>query len=335
MSLAAGTAWPNASSPGAKGVVAEVGRDVITADGLDLALGPRRYRSAQQRYEFQRQKLDELINDKLLEQEAARRGVSVERLKETEVKAHVRVTPQEVDAFYRERKDSIPAPESVARQTLTRYLEQQRELEGTRRLLERLRAKTRVQVKLQPPPSPAEYLAVSGAPVKGPPNAPVTIVEYSDFQCPFCARARIVLQQVLDTYPDQVKLVFRHFPLERHPEAKLAAEAGECAARQGRFWEYHDQLFAGSPELSLARLHSLAESLGLDRQAFSTCLEAGASRAKISEDLELGRRAGVTATPTFFVDGHMLEGAQPFATFKKIIDQHLVLRRPGRAAQGQ
>ena len=327
--------WPAPPSQGSERVLAEVGRDVITAETLDRALGPRRYRSERQRYEFQRQKLDELINDKLLEQEAARRGISVQRLKDTEVKPRVRVTPQEVDAFYREHKDSIPASESVAKETLERYLEQQGELEATKRLLERLRAKTRVHVKLEPPAGLADSLVGPGTLVKGPPDAPITIVEFSDFQCPFCASAQPVLKQVLEAYPNDVKLVFRHFPLERHPEAKIAAEAAECAARQGKFWEYHDRLFASPSAISVIHLGVIAEEVGLDRPTFSTCLETGASRTRVNEDLERGVRAGVTATPTFFVNGRMVEGAQPFLTFKQIIDPYLTLRRPQGATQPQ
>lgn len=333
MALVGGGAWSASPSQGSERVVAEVGRDVITAETLDRALGPRRYRSERQRYEFQRQKLEELINDKLLGQEAARRGISVQRLKEIEVNPHVWVTPGEVDAFYREHKDSMPASESAAKETLKRYLDQQRELEATKRFLDRLRAATRVTVKLEPPASLADYLVVPVAPVKGPRDAPITIVEFSDFQCPFCAQAQTVLKEVFRAYPNEVKLVYRHFPLERHAQARLAAEAAECGAQQGKFWEYHDRVFAGASELSAAHLRTVAEALGLDHQAFSTCLETGGSRARVSEDLEDGRRAGVTATPTFFINGRMVEGLPPFATFKKIIDLHLALRDPRGAGR--
>ena len=327
-------AWAaSAQSTEGPRVVAEVGPDVITSDVLDRALGPRRYRSEGQRYEFQRQKLDELINDKLLEQEAARRNISVAQLKATEVKAHVRVTPQEVDAFYRARKDSIPASESAAKETLKRYLEHQRELEVTRRFLERLRAKTKVQVKLARPAPPPDYLAVPDAPVKGPQNAPITIVAFSDFRCSACASADTVVKQLLETYPNDIKLVFRHFPLVDHPQARLAAEAAECAARQGKFWEYHDELFTDATEVSETRLRTLADAIGLDRQAFSTCLETGAARARVRRDLDHGVRVGVTATPTFFINERRVEGARSLAAFKEIIDTQLTLRRPQGAAR--
>ncbi len=313
--------------------VARVDGDVITADTLERALGPLRYRSANQRYEFRRQKLEELIDEKLLEHEAARRGMSVERLKEIEIKAGVRVTGPEIDAFYRERKASIPAPEAVAKETLKRYLEQQRELEISQRLLARLRSQARVTIHLEPPPPPSvESLVLPGAAYKGPATAPVTIVEFSDFQCPFCARSQAVLKQVLEKYPNDVKLVFRHFPLESHPQARLAAEAAECAARQGKFWEYHDQLFASAGELPRSRLQGLAETIGLDPQGFSSCLDGGTTGVRVAADLMAGRQLGVTGTPTFFVNGRMLEGAQPFAAFQNVIDLYRVLSRPRASA---
>jgi len=314
-------------TPAEDHLVAEVDGEAITAEMLDQALGHRAYRSTQQRYQFQRLKLDELINEKLLQREAARRGISVQRLIEAEVKAKVRVTNQEVEAFYRERKDSVPASEPVAEQAFRRYLEQQQEVELTKQLVDSLRARARVQVHLEAPPID-EYLVVPGAPFRGPKNAPVTIVAFSDFQCPFCAKAQAVLQDVLEAYPQEVKLVYRHFPPEHNTQAKLAAEAAECAAQQGRFWEYHDQVFAHASQLNPAGLQALAETLRLDLQAFSTCLDAGKARARVAEDLAAGRGAGLTETPTFFINGRIVEGAPPLATFKKMIDQQLALFGP-------
>ena len=328
--LAVGAGW--AASPrvhAEERVVAEVEGERITADVLDRALGPRVYKSPQQRYQLERLKLDELISEKLLQREAARRGIAVQRLIEAEVKAKVRVTDQEVAAFYQERKDSVPAPEPVAKAAFRRYLEEQKGAELTKRLVERLRSKARVQIHLAAPVG-AEHLVVAGASFKGPKDAPVTIVEFSDFQCPFCAKAQAVLEQILESYPNQIKLVFRHFPLERNPQAKRAAEAAECAAQQGRFWEYHDQVFANAPQFGPDRLQAVAEALRLDLQAFSTCLDDGKATARVAEDLADGRQAGVTGTPTFFIDGRLVEGAQPFASFKKIIDLHLALLRGPR-----
>src|SRR5262249_54975550 len=146
--------------------------DVITIEALEQALGPRHYKSPQQRYEFQRQKLEQLIDEKLLEHEAAKRGMSVERLKETDIKAQVHVTEQEVDDAYRARRASISAPEAAAKETLKRYLERQRELEITTQLLTRLRSQARVTIDLEPPPpTGVEALVRPGAAARGPATA--------------------------------------------------------------------------------------------------------------------------------------------------------------------
>jgi len=252
---------------------------------------------------------------------------------ETEVKARVRVTNDDVDAFYQERKNSVPAQEPVAKEVFRRYLAQQREAELTKELVRSLTLKAKIRVYLEAPTqTAAEYLVVRGAPVKGSQKAPVTIVEFSDFECPICREMQAVLAEVLETYPNDVKLVFRHFPVESHPQAQLAAEVAECAAQQGRFWEYHDQLFANASELSAAKLRALWEALHLDIQAFSSCLDAGKARARVAEDLADGRRARVAGTPTFFINGRMVGGPVPLATFKQIIDLQLAVRAARDAA---
>lgn len=317
--------------PGEARVLAEVDGEAITAEALERALGPRAYKSDEQRYQLQRQKLDELIAENLLRREAARRRISVPHLLYAEVRAKVRVTDQAIAVFYREHRDSIRAPESVARQAIKAFLEQHQAAEQQRRLVESLRSRAQVRVYLPAPTArPNDYLVVRGAPIRGPKNAPITIVEFSDFQCPYCAKAQPVLLQVLEAYPKEVRLVYRHFPLESHSQARPAAEAAECAARQGKFWEYHARLFADPADLGPARLAAIAQELGLDPRAFATCLEAGKAGARVAEDLAAGREAGVTGTPTFFVNGRIVEGAQAFETFKRLIEQGLALRGPLR-----
>jgi protein-disulfide isomerase len=330
LAAAPGPALP-LPGPAEARVLAEVDGEAITAGALDRALGPRTYTSDEQRYQLQRQKLDELIAEHLLRREASRRGMPLSRLLDEEVRATVRVTDQEVAAFYREHKDSVQAPEAVAWTALKKYLEQQRFAEGKRRLVERLKTRAQVRVHLRPPnPRPNDYLVVPRAPRRGPERAPVTIVEFSDMRCPFCARAQPVLERVLEAYPAEVRLVHRHFPGAGHAQARPAAEAAECAGEQGKFWQYRARLFAQASDLGPARLRAIAQDLRLDGPAFASCLGDGRSGARVSEDVAAGREAGVTGTPTFFVNGRLLEGAQPFAAFKRMIDQELALRGSSR-----
>jgi protein-disulfide isomerase len=177
---------------------------------------------------------------------------------------------------------------------------------------------------LIPEGPPVERIAVPlGGPARGPSTAKVTIVEFSDFQCPFCARVNATLEQLLRDYPNDVRILFRHNPLPFHDNAAPAAEAAVAAEKQGKFWEMHDALFAHQTDLERPALELRAVQLGLDLTAFRAALDTHAGKARVDEDLALARQVGVRGTPTFFIDGRPLTGAQPIAAFKQLIDDEL------------
>jgi protein-disulfide isomerase len=151
----------------------------------------------------------------------------------------------------------------------------------------------------------------------------VKIVEYADFQCPYCARAAETIQQIKDTYGDKVEIEYRHFPLSFHPYAQMAAEAAECARDQGKFWEYHDLLFENSNSLSGEKIKQFASDLGLDTGKFDTCLDSGEKSRVVRQQMLEGQRQGVRGTPAFFIDGELVSGAQPFSVFSEKIDEKL------------
>lgn len=162
--------------------------------------------------------------------------------------------------------------------------------------------------------------------IKGPADAKVTIVEYSDFECPFCGRVTPTIAQIVDEYGDDVRIVYRHFPLNSiHPYAQKAAEASECAADQGKFWQFHDLIFADQAGLKGGddQLKAWAAELGLNAGTFAACLDSGEKKARVTSDQSGGTTLGVTGTPGFFVNGINLSGAQPFSAFKTLIDQEL------------
>ena len=164
-------------------------------------------------------------------------------------------------------------------------------------------------------------MSVRGAPFKGGEKAAVTIVEFSDFHCPFCRRVIPTLAQIESRYGDKIKLVFRDFPIENlHPGATKAHEAARCANEQGKFWPYHDKLFVGPSSSSPEFLNGLAKDLGLDAGKFETCLSSGKYQAAIKEDIAEGNRVGVGGTPAFFINGRLITGAQPLEAFTRIID---------------
>lgn len=175
-------------------------------------------------------------------------------------------------------------------------------------------------------PSPSAEVTADDDPVKGDPDAQVTIIEFSDFECPFCKRFYDnTLSQLEEEYIEtgKAKLVYRDFPLSIHPDAQKAAEAAECAEDQGMFWEYHDMLFENQQALDTASLKSYANTLGLDTAEFDSCLDSGKHAQEVKDDFNDGRAAGVSGTPTFFINGQKIVGAQPIDAFRQIIDAEL------------
>ena len=154
---------------------------------------------------------------------------------------------------------------------------------------------------------------------KGPADAPVTIVEFSDYQCPYCLRAEQVLGELLDEFPEKVRLVFKDFPLRFHGGAEPAAVAARCAGESGRYWEYHDMLFVAQGDFARADLITYAVRLGLPREPFIACLDGGRYRAAVQADVREGRAAGVTGTPTFFVNGRRMAGVQSLDAFREAV----------------
>lgn len=175
----------------------------------------------------------------------------------------------------------------------------------------------------RPDPSATYKVPVGEAHTKGPEDAKVTIVEWSDFQCPFCSRVNPTLAQVREEYPEKVKIVFRQFPLSIHPNAWKAAEASLCAHEQGEFWAMHDAMFADQRNLGVDSLKTMAEELGLDTEEFATCLDSDEYSDAVQADFDAGREAGVSGTPAMFINGRFISGAVPFEQIASVIDSEL------------
>jgi protein-disulfide isomerase len=305
--------------------LAEVNGEVITAKDVERGLGTKLSTLEEQIYTLKRDELENLIAQRLLAQEAAKRGMSVTALVDAEVTSKVGlVTEQEIEAFYQANKDRLRADEAAVRENLRAHLQQQKLFARRLRFVESLRSQSKVVVHLQAPPVVRVAVSTDGAPVRGAQDAPVTLVEFSDFHCPFCSRAQATLKQVLERYPGKVKLVYRDFPLEGlHPQARPAAEAARCANDQGKFWEYHDVLYTTAPRGASEDLRRYAGQVGLDVPKFDECVSSGAHRAAVKRDMEEGSRLGVTGTPAFFVNGRPLQGAQPLEAFVRVIEEEL------------
>ena len=275
-----------------------------------------------QEYELKAKALENLISQKLLELEAKKRGISSEKLFEQEVDSKVsEPTDAEVEAYYLAQKDRLNRPLEEVKAQLRQALKQARRQQAMENYAKRLREKAEVAIVLRPPKVEVGYDPVR---LRGSSKAAVTIVEFSDFQCPFCARVQPALKELLAKYSGRVNLAYRDFPLAQiHPQASTAAEASRCAGEQGKFWEYHDLLFANTSKLDAASLADYARRVGLDPKQFDSCLASGKFKAQVEEDLEQGMKAGVSGTPGFFINGIPLSGAQPASEFEKIIDMEL------------
>jgi protein-disulfide isomerase len=306
---------------------------VITLDEVERSVQPQLAKLAEQRYEVLDQKLDQMIADKLLAQEAKRRGLSVEDLIKADVLAKAPDIPEaEVVAFINQNRARLPKlEEQELRLKVWDYLRGQKVAEQRQAYVQQLRDKGKVTVLLEEPAG--TRVAVSGDQgfVRGAKDAPVTIVEFSDFQCPYCKTANATVKQVLERYPGKVRLVFRDFPLASiHPQAPKAHEAARCAAEQGKFWEYHDLLFDRSPKMTPADLKQYAQELKLESAAFDKCLDSGKHAAAVDKDAQEGAGLGLTGTPSFFINGKQLVGAQPLTAFQKIIDNELAKKSAAR-----
>jgi protein-disulfide isomerase len=277
-------------------------------------------------YEARRLALDDLVATRLLDAAAKAEGIDRSALIEKEITAKIQpVTEPDVASWYQANQARVQgASLDQVRQPIRAYLVQERMQDVRAKYLDELKSKTSVRVMLDPP---RQVVASAGSPSKGPAKAPVEMIEFSDFQCPFCQRADPTVQQVLSTYGDRIRLVYRHYPLPNHPNARPAAEAAACAAEQDKFWQYHDRLFANPTKLADPDLKRHAADLGLNTGQFDGCLDSHKQKAKVDTDLKAGEDAGVNGTPAFFINGRILSGAQPFEAFKKIIDEELSLKK--------
>jgi protein-disulfide isomerase len=286
--------------------------DLVRAQLMELRAREHQLRS---------QALDALVTQALLVKEAEARGLTPEVLHKLEVEDKAVVTDADAKSYYEANKSRMgTTPEADALRQIKAGLARQRQTERRAAFSRDLRKKYEVRVLLEPYRVPVE---VGSAPVRGNPAAPVTVVEFSDFQCPYCVRARPTVNRVRETYGDKVRWVFRHFPLDFHAQAVKAGEAAACAGEQGKFWEMHDLLWANTAKLQVSDLKSHAATLGLDGAKFGECLDSDRYAGLVEADLEAGQGYGVSGTPAFFVNGRPLVGAQPFDAFAQIIDDEL------------
>jgi protein-disulfide isomerase len=320
------------ASQGQDAVVAELGGRRITMKELDerwQAVDPaERARVTQLLYQNRRNVLEQMIGDLLIAEAAKSAGMSEEQYLEQETAKRARpVTEAEVRTFYDDNKDRAQGRTfEQLQEQIREFLQSQRRLQARAQLVDDLmNERDDVRVLLDPPRQ--EVRLTDHDPASGPANAPVTIIEFSDYQCPYCARVVPTLKKLQAEYGDKIRIVFKDFPLPNHPQAPKAAEAAHCAGEQGKYWEMHDRMFANQGALLVPQLKETAAALGLDSAKFDQCLDSGKYAAIVQEDLEYGSDLGVSSTPSLYVNGRPVIGAQPYDVFKRVIDEELARSR--------
>lgn len=330
------------AAPGGDEVVATIDGKNVTMNELEAEAKPQlaqvdaqlaqcQAQAKQGRFQVLDAVLQSMLRDRMVAAEAAAAGQTPEEYLAAELESKIgEVTEAEVEAFFAENQARMPpgrAKEDIAPQ-IRQYLAQQKRGEAEQAFYTALEAKHSSTRLLEPPRT---EVAATG-PAKGPASAPVTIVEFSDFECPFCSRVNPTLAQVQETYGDKVRIVFRQFPLDMHPNARKAAEASLCAQDQGKFWEMHDAMFADQRNLGVPALKAKAVELGLAGDEFAQCLDSGEYADEVQADLQAGVEAGVSGTPAMFINGIPLSGAVPFENVAEVIDAELARKGANGAA---
>jgi protein-disulfide isomerase len=288
-------------------VVATIGGQPLKAGVINERFKPVVYQMRIQAYELMRQQAEQRVNNMLLLDEARRRQVGPEEIIRKEVSDKVRPpTEAEVTKFYEDNKSRINGDLNTVRNQIATYLQEQIRNRLEDELSARLQKSANIRWVITEPPQPVQNISVDDDPAKGPANAPVTIVEFTDFQCPACAAMHPVIEEVLKSYGDRVRFVVRDFPLDRHENARKAAEAANAANAQGKFFEYIAILFKRQNALDVPSLKKYASEIGLDRARFDAALDRGTYQAEVKRDIEDGEMYGVGVTPTIFVNGVQL-----------------------------
>jgi len=332
--LVAAVTWGGCQTPGQEAktgpaggeavqeVVASVNGVNISAEELDASAKGQIQKIQAQIYQVKKRVLDGLIEEKLLEEAAKEKGVSVEAYVAENVDAKVSPpTDEEIQAFYDSQKGRIQAPLEQVKERISEHLMQTQKAAKRREMIDLLKKSADVKVMLEPPRT--EVSLEGAAYTSGDKEAEVVLVEFSDYQCPYSKRAQATVSKVLEEYKGKIYYAFFDYPLPFHQNAMKAHEAARCAGEQGKYKEYHAKVFDNQQNLGVEDLKQYAKDLGLDMDAFDSCLDTGKTAESVKQSAQKGNDAGVSGTPAFFVNGIMISGAQPFESFQEVIEAEL------------
>ena len=322
--VAANTSNLNAS----EAILGSVGGTTITERDLDRAtqqeIDAINNQWAQKKLHLLWAGFEDAVNDRLIEKKAQQEGLSPELLIKRDIVDKIKEpTATELEAFYKENAHMIQVDFETARPHIAREMRKQARSELEMTFLASLRAQNPVKYQLPMPELPRHVRPNEPAPFTGPKDAKVVLVEFGDFECPYCAQAHRVVQELRQLYPDQLRVEYRHFPLEQHTRAKPAAIASECANQQGMFWKYHDYLYENPRALQDSDLLAYAQKTKLDLNGFKTCLTSKRASQAVTRDTQIAQKLGVDGTPSIYINGIKLIGLLPLPLIRVIIDHEL------------
>jgi len=330
-------AGPGAQSGDESGIAATVGDEVITNQRLDVLLGPRLLETRVDIYRMKKEKLDQVIVEMILEKEAKQQGKTVDNLLEQVAPASFPVEESEIDKYMQDNQAQIQGYKGSIpdlRQRIGGFIGQQKRSQVIKSYVQALEPKYGVRILVPLPFPPKVNVDTQGAPTLGPPDAPVTIVEFSDYECPACRATHEVVKQVRAAYGDKVQWIYKEYPLKRHKDAFKAAEASHCAEDQGKFWEYQERLFT-APDLSPDNLVSLAVQLGMSQEKFRQCLQDSRFKPLVEKNVRDAVQAGLDRTPSFMINGAVYAGSPSLDIFRSMIDEELRKAGPQPQAFGK
>lgn len=322
-------ALARAESSGSQ-VVATIGDRQITEAELDAKIAGQMASIQNQIYKAKKGAIEAIADDYAIEKAAKKANLSKDEYLKREIDDKIPApSDAEVQKVYDDNKARISVPLDQIKPQIVNFIRKQKVAKNRQELLARLRSENSLKVMLEPP---RFQVSADGTAAVGPKDAPVTIVEFSDFQCPFCRKVEDTLSEVRKKFSDKVRLVYRDFPLPMHQNAPKAAVAARCAEEQGKFWPYHDILFANQTKLDVASLKANAATLKLNTKQFDECLDRDKYAEAIKKDMAEGTTVGVRGTPAFFINGRFLDGAQSAQSFEDVIREELERKTQKQAA---
>ena len=313
------------SNPKGDGVIAKMGDLTITETEFMQSIQSDLYDAEMKIFEIKENRLNALLLEKMMEKDPKKKGLSNDEYLERHIVSEIKIADKEIEEFIVKRNIPKEQVNPMIKERIREFIKMEKKKDAVDAWLAKQIGKTPVEIFFTKPARPVFDVAVGTSPNSGAADAPVTIIEFSDFQCPFCSKAADTVNALKKKFGKKINVVFKQYPLPFHNDAKKAAMAALCANEQNTsfFWKMHDWMFANQKNLNPDAIKAEASKLGLKADDFNSCLDSNKFLAQINHEIEEGQRVGVKSTPTFFVNGQLINGAQPIEVFEELINDVL------------